>query len=485
MTAGLVGFLLGLTTVAYGEAATLDRLSSRLENGQAITLATCGDSITWPCFHTDFRQNYITLTVDALKKAYPKAQIRIVHAGNMGSAGRVLDANRFDKYVLAHEPDAVFIMFGMNDCLGGPAQLDAYDRNLTSLIHKTRQAGGLPIICTQNEILYDYADTSIRKDLPLYMKRAIEVAAREKVPAVDCFARWKPLLADRDALIARLNDGIHPNLPGHRMFAKTILETLWPKAVPFASNGLRTPPDPGSPPPVDCLLPGPADKQIIQTEDGTWFTLTGRRSSQQITELVFSWARKDAPLWDDFRHITLVGGEPRAVFDYQGRIVTAGMLLEHRNRVFVAFSWNTGVYFASLNLTRADWPQRAEQPKAWIEHTNEPFVRPTHMVCHNRNAGLLYDGFISSDGYPAVICAHFQYAAGAGWEVIEGQDGVALVTRAPGQEPAVQFLSMGSLPPAPRMPAAYQLQCAGGRAGRGILSQEDDRLVFKVIPTRK
>ena len=70
--------------------ASLEQVTGKLESGEPLVFATFGDSITWPCYHTDFRQNYITLTVDALQKAYPKASVQIVHAGNMGTTGRGL-----------------------------------------------------------------------------------------------------------------------------------------------------------------------------------------------------------------------------------------------------------------------------------------------------------------------------------------------------------------------------------------------------------
>jgi len=142
--------------------------------------ATFGDSITWPCYHSDYRHTYITFTVGALRKAYPKADIRIVHAGNMGTTGRGLANTRFDRYVLAHEPDIVFVMFGMNDCAAQQRGLDTYDRNLTKLINATRAIGAVPIICTQNEIIYDSVDGRRRVALPVYMKRAKQVARREK-----------------------------------------------------------------------------------------------------------------------------------------------------------------------------------------------------------------------------------------------------------------------------------------------------------------
>ncbi|MBI4582496.1 MAG: hypothetical protein HY717_00490 [Planctomycetes bacterium] len=484
-----VGLVLGAAVLAIANEAavpTLESLTQKFETGRPVTLATFGDSITWPCFHTDGRQNYITLAAEALRQAYPMANIAIVHAGNMGTAERGLAEQRFEKHVLSFNPDAVFLMFGMNDCVGGMAGLDAYDRNLTALIGKARQAGALPIICTQNEIIYDSPDGAGRKALPQYMQRALEVAAREKARAVDCFARWQPLLADGRSLASRLNDWIHPNLAGHRWLAKSILESLWPRAAANLADGVRTPEDAKAPPPVACLLPGPPGKQIVRVEDGTWIALTGRRRGGWITELVFSWAREERPSWSDFRHVTLIGSGPQAVFDHQDRTLTAGLLLERPGRIDVVFSWNIGVFFLSLDPTHPDWTKRAEQPGSWLEHTGEPFVRPTAILHHAKGGGLLHDAFESPGGWPAVLCSHFKMAPGAGWEVVEGEDGVALATWAPGQDAAMQFFHTAAPLTQGHTPLlAYRSRSGQAQREIAILRERAGRLEFSVFQLSK
>ena len=419
----------------------IDDITLKLKSGQPLVFATFGDSITYPCYHNDWRQNYVTFTVDALRKAYPKASVRIVHAGNMGTARRGLDATRFDRYVLSHKPDVVFIMFGMNE--GGG--LDPFDRDLTKLIDKTRQSGALPIVLTQNEIIYDSVDGRGRRGLPLYLARAVQVAKREKAPVVDCFAAWKPLAADQRQLAARLNDWIHPNLAGHRLFAKTICQTLWPEAAEFISADVATPNRPGTDPPVACLLPGPRGKQVLRAEGGTWLALWGRRRGGEISDLVFSHATKERPTWSDFTHLTLIGRKPQAVFDHQDRRITAGMLLEREGRVYVVFSWNVGVFMVSIDLNKADWAQRAADMAAWLELTDGPFPRPSIVTYYHPGDGaVLYDGFVQPNGWPAVFCTGFLMAPGAGWEVVKGQEGIWLVTRElKARDPVRQFMFPG------------------------------------------
>ncbi|MFN0050755.1 MAG: hypothetical protein ACKV0T_01100, partial [Planctomycetales bacterium] len=66
----ILGLWLTLLRAPWAMAADawvsdLEALTSRLSAGKPVTLASFGDSISWPCFHTDFRQNYLTLTADA------------------------------------------------------------------------------------------------------------------------------------------------------------------------------------------------------------------------------------------------------------------------------------------------------------------------------------------------------------------------------------------------------------------------------------
>lgn len=415
---------------------TLAKLTENLESGKPLVFSTFGDSLSLVCFHQDYRQNYLTYTVDALRKQYTKAKVRIVHAGNFGTASRGLRETRFERYVLAHRPDVVFIMFGMNDCAGGPRNLNLYDTSLTELIRKTRESGALPIIFTENEILYNTRDGRIRQSLGMYMQRAVEVAGRMNVPVVNCFAEWKPLSDSprRKLLIERLNDNIHPNLAGHRLFAKTILQTLWPQAAKFASTAIRTPDSNKPETATACLLPGPRGKQILRTSDGMWIALSGRRWGGRLSDLVFSFSGKERPNWEDFQHVTLIGQETDAVFDHQHRTLTGGMLLEQLGRVFVVFSWNSGSFFVSIDLKNDAWADRVTEMAAWQEFRHDgPFLRPTLIVnspssysSDNGGQGLIYDGFLEPDGSPAVFSPRLVMAPGAGSEDVRGDRGIGL-----------------------------------------------------------
>lgn len=460
----------------------LEALTARLAAGKPVTLASFGDSISWPCFHTDFRQNYLTLTADALRNAYPTAQITLIHGGNMGTAARGLDGDRFARHVLSRRPDLVFLMFGMNDCLGGQAELEAYDRNLTTLIGKARASGTLPVVCTQNEILYASADGKLRQALPLYVACALRVARREGVPVVDCFARWKSLATVPDSLVARLNDAIHPNLAGHRLFAQEIVGTLWPDAAQFTTGDIRS----TSVSVADlqpCLLPGPAGKQVVRSADGTWLVLTARRHRERVVELVVSFTRKERPGWDDFRHVTVIGQGPNAVFDHSDRTLTAGAMLEHHGQIFIVFSWNVGVFFLSLDTTQPDWPTAIERPQTWLRHTTEPFLHPTAIRQGQQDGRVLYDAMVSRGGRLTVVFKHFELAPGAGWEVVDGQEIIAVATRSPNGESSIRPLGQPAIPEAPsRLVLGYWGAMDETADVLGVLTERQGQIKFSLVP---
>ena len=460
----------------------LEALTSRLAAGKPVTLASFGDSISWPCYHTDFRQNYLTLTADALRNAYPTAQITIVHGGNMGNAARGLGGDRFARHVLSRSPDLVFLMFGMNDCLGGEAEVEAYDRDLTTLIGKVRASGALPVVCTQNEILYSSADGQLRQALPLFMARALRVARREAVPVVDCFARWRGLANVPDSLVARLNDAIHPNLAGHRLFARDIIGTLWPDAAKFATDDIRS----TSVSTADlqpCLLPGPAGKQVVRIANGTWLVLTARTHREQVVELVVSFTRKERPEWGDFRHVTVIGQGPNAVFDHSDRTLTAGALLEHHGQVSIVFSWNVGVFFLSLDTTQPDWPTAIECPRTWLRHTTEPFLHPTAIRQGQQDGRVLYDAMVSRGGRLAVVFKHFELAPGAGWEVVDGQEIIALATRSPNGESTIRPLGQLAIPETPpRLSLGYWGAMDEMADVLGVLTERHGQIKFSLVP---
>jgi hypothetical protein len=219
---------------------------------------------------------------------------------------------------------------------------------------------------------------------------------------------------------------------------------------------------------VNCLLPGPPGKQVVRTKNGTWFALWGRtRANDRLSDLVVSFARAPEPKWEDFEHITLIGPQADDVFDDQDRTLTAGMLLEGDGRLWIVFSWNVGIFMMSLDLTDSGWPKRAGDMATWLQHSDQPYHRPTLVYSMIHDGNVHYDAYLTADGWPAVFGRYFEMAPGAGWEVVKGEFGIGHVIRKPRDDPGRrEFL----------FPRAQSLRCTQTPDDQVhyLVQQEDD-----------
>jgi lysophospholipase L1-like esterase len=385
-----------LLWLAFAPAAArcldLEDIRAKLRGGVPLTLASIGDSITWICFHTDARRNYLTFVAEALRKCYPAAIIRLEQSGNRGSTPRAMP---FLDKLLETRPDMVFIMFGMSDCRRGLAQLDNYGQNLTALIRRVRQAGAVPVVLTQNEIVYP-ADG--RENLPQYVARAKDAALRERVPLVDHFSDWHELQRQEpDTWKLYLNDEMHPDLAGHRRFAQAILRQLWPEAAGFQSSGLW--PLAGKlGPAAECLVPGPAGKQLLRVNASTWVALTGRRRGAEVTDLVLSIARAARPTWGDFRHVTLVGPDRDAVFPWGERDINSGLLLHSDHRLYIFFSHTVRRSLLTVDTGRTGWEDGLQNRNTYEAFDGSAVPLPQSIGGSYQEDTEFVDGYLDATG---------------------------------------------------------------------------------------
>lgn len=397
-------------TSASAAGGELEAVQAKLKQGRSVTLAAIGDSITFICFHTDFRRNYLTFVADALCKKYPKASVRVELSGNRGTTR--LGLGYLDA-LLEKKPDVVFVMFGMNDSGGGPARLNDYDRNLVEFIRRIRAAGASPVILTQNEIVNNSPDGRKRTALAEYMRRAAEVARRENVPVVDNFSDWVALRKSDPEWTLYLNDAIHPNLAGHRRFALRILEQLWPEAPRFSLSVPRPPLPREMEESSDCLLRGPAAAQILRA-GGTWLVLSGRSRAGVVSDLVLSVSTHANPVWRDFTHHTLVGPSPDTVFPWAERGINSALLMEGAGRLYIAFSQTVRLNLLTVDLTREGWQRRLGGRSAYSAILSPELPLPQALRGSYQSDCELLDGHIDSAGYPAFLVRDYVHGQGSG-----------------------------------------------------------------------
>jgi acyl-CoA thioesterase-1 len=167
-------------------------------------------------------------------------EVEVVNAG-LGSDTTAGGLARMDRDVLAEEPQAVVIMFGLNDaCVvdGGPVareeprvSLTDYAANLRTMVSRAQAAGAAVVLCTPNPMTraYLYSDMSgyAENDDMNYLVReyaqAVEELGQEvAVPVVDVFS----LFEDRPGGLDLIQDGCHPYVEGHRLIAEALLPVV-------------------------------------------------------------------------------------------------------------------------------------------------------------------------------------------------------------------------------------------------------------------
>ncbi len=243
-----------------------------------------GDSITGVYYHTGGRRAWPEMLGVALRRIHPDAQVEVINAGvSGGKTSSALD--RIDRDVLAHRPDLVVVMFGMNDVAAHPP--DVYEANLRAIIEKVRAIGSEVILCTPNAINQGDERRPLAK-LGEYAGIVLRLGEELGIPVVDFHARFGAIQTEAPRRwITIMSDAIHPNMRGHELFAERIAQAITGREVSLADVGplsglphVQAALEQGkplrivAPPPHDSLI-GPAIKALFpqaQCEVVTWET---------------------------------------------------------------------------------------------------------------------------------------------------------------------------------------------------------------------
>lgn len=135
--------------------------------------------------------------------------------GNTSTAGLA----RFGSDVLAQSPDAVSIMFGINDVYAATPPA-TYKANLRQMVAMAKDAGIRATVLSASFV----RSTPYINAFPAYLDAAQEAAQSEGVPFVDCYREFEhayflPLPMVFDALHV---DHQHPAPAGHKLIADLI-----------------------------------------------------------------------------------------------------------------------------------------------------------------------------------------------------------------------------------------------------------------------
>ena len=215
------------------ETCRLDGVVGALENGEKAVRVVCfGDSITGVYYHTGGRRAWCDMLGIALGKTYPRAQIQMVNAGISGHTTSQGLA-RMEKDVLAHKPQLVVVMFGMNDVVRTDAE--KFEANLRTIVHRCRESEAAVVLCTPNSVYPNPTRPMTR--LAQFAQIVRDVATDMSVRLADCFAAYEDI---RRKDVARwrlfMSETIHPCMNGHKFFAEMMAESISGKPVSLADE---------------------------------------------------------------------------------------------------------------------------------------------------------------------------------------------------------------------------------------------------------
>lgn len=187
----------------------IKKVMRRAQNGEKITVAFLGGSITQGCLATVHEKCYAYLTYLWWKERYPKAEITYVNAGIGGTTSQ-FGVARADQDVLSYQPDLVFLEFSVND-----ENTSFFQETYESLLRHIYGDESSPAVMLIHNIKYDDGKTA--------EKIHRELGNHYQIPCVSMrstiYAKMKEGgFGSRDVT----EDDLHPNDRGHRMLADVV-----------------------------------------------------------------------------------------------------------------------------------------------------------------------------------------------------------------------------------------------------------------------
>lgn len=191
-----------------------------------------GDSIT-DCGRmaaaAPYGSGYVSMARNLLVARYPELGLAILNRGISGNTVRDLAA-RWEKDVVAEQPDWLSVMIGINDCWRRFAAgrekeavlLPEYEATLRRLLDRARAATTARLILMQPYMIEPNKAQPMRREMDNYSAIVSALATEYKALLVPTQAAW-------DAVLAHTRpsdwseDQIHPTAPGHAVMALAFL----------------------------------------------------------------------------------------------------------------------------------------------------------------------------------------------------------------------------------------------------------------------
>jgi acyl-CoA thioesterase-1 len=160
---------------------------------------------------------YPALVLKEIKARYPFAVVNVIVTA-IGGENSVQGAERFERDVLTHKPDVLFIDYALND--RGVGLEESYDA-WNNMIKKAKEQHIKVILLTPSpDQSVDYADAN--NELQQHTDQIIRLAREHQVGLVDSYKAFESLYPRKKKLKEYMSQVNHPNEKGHELIANEI-----------------------------------------------------------------------------------------------------------------------------------------------------------------------------------------------------------------------------------------------------------------------
>jgi lysophospholipase L1-like esterase len=204
-------------------------------SGQAVKIVCYGDSVTYGDAGSGRSATPYPETLQSrLRLIYNNNNIIVVNSGANGQKSTVGLAN-FDTTVVPQKPDAVIIMYGINDASGYAGAitiLDEFENAINGMIDKCISNKFIPILLSPTfTMMTNQSDGRIAN----YGNKVLDIAKRRNVAHVDMNTAQQQWFTNGSISPGNLMlDGAHMTDAGYQLIADTILFEILDKNGPNA-----------------------------------------------------------------------------------------------------------------------------------------------------------------------------------------------------------------------------------------------------------
>ncbi|MBR4201230.1 MAG: SGNH/GDSL hydrolase family protein [Oscillospiraceae bacterium] len=204
--------MIARSVVSTGNTARLDKVFTKAENGEDITIAYVGGSIT-EGYAAGPRspQCYASLSAAAFQRDYCQGGTVICQNNGLSGTPSVLGNLRVSSEVLPAQPDIIFLEFAVNDGMEGEYKV-AYE----SLVRTCLEAENEPAVI----LLFTYMENG-----HTCQEQQQEIGAHYDLGMISVRDAILPEMeAGRMAWSDYGDDDVHPSVKGHALVAEFIAE---------------------------------------------------------------------------------------------------------------------------------------------------------------------------------------------------------------------------------------------------------------------